>query len=97
MTAADTIIFMQRSWSMIENRQAEDRVHRIGSEIHSSVNIIDIITEETVEETHQLPKLLEKLERLEEIVRDKAALIAAGKSTLDLDNEEAKILSSTLM
>lgn len=97
MTAADTIVFMQRSWSMIENRQAEDRVHRIGSEIHSSVNIIDIITEDTVEETHQLPKLLEKLERLEEIVRDRAALIAAGVSTLDLDNEESHILGSTVM
>ena len=97
MTAADTIIFMQRSWSMIENRQAEDRVHRIGSEKHSSINIIDIITEDTIEETHQLPKLFEKLERLEEIVRDKAALIAAGKSTLDLDNEESQILGSNLM
>lgn len=95
MTAADTIIFMQRSYSMIENRQAEDRVHRIGSERHESVTIIDLVTEDTVEETHQIPRLLEKLERLEEIVRDKAALVAAGKSTLELDNEETKILNST--
>jgi SNF2 family DNA or RNA helicase len=96
MTAASTIIFMQRSWSMIENKQAEDRVHRIGSEKHSSINIIDIIAEDTIEETHQLPKLLEKLERLEEIVRDRETLAKAGLSTVDLDNEEAVIMSSTV-
>jgi len=96
MTAASTIIFMQRSWSMIENKQAEDRVHRIGSEIHSSINIIDIIAEETIEETHQLPKLYEKLERLEEIVRDKETLRKAGLSTLELDNEETMIMASVI-
>jgi SNF2 family DNA or RNA helicase len=96
MTAASTIVFMQRSWSMIENKQAEDRVHRIGSEIHASVNIIDIIAEDTVEETHQLPKLYEKLERLEEITRDRETLKKAGLSTADLDNEEAVIMSSNV-
>ena len=96
MTAASTIIFMQRSWSMIENKQAEDRVHRIGSEKHSSINIIDIIAEETIEETHQLPKLIEKLERLEEIVRDRITLRAAGIQSPELDNEETVLMSSTV-
>jgi len=96
MTAASTIVFMQRSWSMIENKQAEDRVHRIGSEKHSSINIIDIIAEDTIEETHQLPKLFEKLERLEEIVRDKEILRRAGLTTVELDNEEAVIMASTV-
>lgn len=69
LTAADTIVFLQRSWRMIDNRQSEDRVHRIGSEAHESVTIVDFITRGTVEED-QIPKLLEKLRRLQELQRD---------------------------
>lgn len=95
MTRADTQVFLQRSWSMIENKQAEDRVHRIGSEIHESVNIIDLITRGTVEEK-QILRLYEKLQRLEEITRDREQLLAAGKSVEHLDAEEARILGSNL-
>lgn len=94
MTAADTLIFMQRSYRMIDNVQAEGRVHRIGSEKHESVTIIDIIAEGTVEETDQLPSLMMKLERLEEIVRDRERLRAAGGDTSDLDREESSIHAS---
>ena len=41
LTRAATACFLQRSWSMVDNSQAEDRVHRIGSEIHDKVEIID--------------------------------------------------------
>lgn len=95
MTAADTMIRLQRSWSLIDNMQGEDRVHRIGSEIHESINIIDIITEGTVEEM-QVMRLYEKQKRLEEITRDRATLIAAGKSIVHLDEEENKIMNSFL-
>lgn len=95
MTAADTIIFLQRSWSMIDNKQAEDRVHRIGSEIHESVNVIDIITTGTVEET-QLGRLAEKMMRLEEINRDRIALSLAGRDTTELDALEERILAANL-
>lgn len=95
MTAADTIIFLQRSWSMIDNKQGEDRVHRIGSEIHESINVIDIVTEGTVEE-NQILRLHEKSRRLDEITRDKATLIAAGQPTTSLDEEESKIVNSFL-
>lgn len=95
MTAADTIIFLQRSWSMVENRQTEDRVHRIGSERHNSVTIIDIIAEETVEET-QITRLWEKSELLEEVTRDRVKLIAAGLSTDQLDAVEETILNTNL-
>jgi SNF2 family DNA or RNA helicase len=94
MTAADTIVFMQRSWRMIDNLQAENRVHRIGSERHESIQIIDIVTEGTIEQTHQLPALLLKMERLEEIIRDRETLRAAGISTDDLDREESMINNS---
>lgn len=95
MTAADTMIRLQRSWSMIDNMQGEDRIHRIGSEIHETINIIDIITEGTVEET-QVMRLYEKQKRLEEITRDRATLLAAGKSIVHLDEEENKIMNSFL-
>lgn len=95
MTAADTIVFLQRSWSMIDNKQAEDRVHRIGSEVHDSIKVIDVVTEGTIEE-QQIERLWEKAERLEEIVRDKAKLLAAGLSTEALDIEEQKLLNADL-
>lgn len=95
MTAVDTMVRLQRSWSMIDNKQGEDRVHRIGSEKHSAINIIDIITEGTVEET-QLLRLYDKMRRLEEITRDRLALQRAGHAIAHLDEEEARLLSSNL-
>jgi len=95
MTAADTMIRLQRSWSMIDNKQGEDRVHRIGSEIHEAINIIDIVTEGTVEEA-QVTRLYEKSMRLDEITRDRATLLKAGRSIVHLDDEENKIMNSFL-
>lgn len=96
MTAADTLVRLQRSWSLIDNMQGEDRVHRIGSEQHEAITIIDIITADTVEET-QVEKLYEKMTRLEEIVRDREQLQAAGKSTAHLDAEAARIEAVDLL
>lgn len=96
MTAADTLVRLQRSWSLIDNMQGEDRVHRIGSEQHEAITIIDIITADTIEET-QVEKLYRKLTRLEEIVRDREQLTAAGKSTAHLDAEAARIESVDLL
>lgn len=95
MTAADTMIRLQRSYSMILNHQGVDRVHRIGSEIHDQIHIIDIIAANTREEK-QLELLYEKAERLEEINRDRARLAAAGLTTAELDEEERAILASSL-
>lgn len=92
---ADTMIFLQRSWSMLENKQAEDRVHRIGSEKHESVHYIDFVTPDTIEEV-QIERLYAKAERLEEINRDRARRMAAGLSTEELDLEEYTILSTDL-
>lgn len=69
MTAADTILRLQRSWSILKNLQVEDRGHRIGSERHSQVDIVDVIAEGTAEED-QLIALLDKLEYLEQLRRD---------------------------
>jgi SNF2 family DNA or RNA helicase len=71
LTQASTIIFMQRSWSMIENKQAEERVHRPGQD--KNVTVIDLITEDSIEE-HQCAAVGDKHVRLQEIVRDKESL-----------------------
>lgn len=73
LTRADTAIFLQRSWSMVENKQAEDRVHRIGSEVHDKVEIIDIISIDTLEDRQRVV-LAGKEDRLEEVMRDKDTL-----------------------
>lgn len=73
LTAAKKLIRLQRDWSAVNNSQAEDRIHRIGSEIHDSIEIIDLVTPESVE-VHQLEVLAGKAENLQEIVRDKEAL-----------------------
>lgn len=71
LTAAGTLVRLQRSWSLVDHKQGEDRVHRIGSEIHASVNIIDIVTADTIE-SRQLEALSIKTARLDEINRDEA-------------------------
>lgn len=97
MSASDTLINLQRSYSLVDERQKEDRNHRIGSEIHESVRIIDVVTRDSVEED-QIKTLLEKLERLEEITRDRAALLAANPHalTFELDALEAEVMSRGL-
>lgn len=73
LTKASTVVFMQRSFSAVDNTQAEDRIHRIGQEA-SSVTIIDLIAPGTIEETVVLPALQGKAAKLEEITRDRLAL-----------------------
>lgn len=94
MTAASTIVFLQRSWSMIHNIQSEKRVHRIGSERHKVVKVIDLIAAGTVEETDQIPRLYEKLYRLEEIARDRQTIAENGGDTTYLDEQESHIINS---
>lgn len=95
MTAASTLVRLQRSWSLVDNRQGEDRVHRIGSERHDTVTIIDVVTLDTIEEVQML-RLSEKLRRLEEITRDRERLVAAGVTTASLDDEEAQLMGAFL-
>lgn len=73
LTEGSTAVFLTRPWSMIESKQAEDRVHRIGSEKHDRVRYIDYITEGTVDED-VIPRLQAKDDRLESVLRDKELL-----------------------
>jgi SNF2 family DNA or RNA helicase len=64
LTAASTGVFLQRPWSYVEASQAEDRLHRIGSERHESVDIIDIVAKKTIDA------------RMREVLREKSAALA---------------------
>lgn len=75
LTAADTMVFLQRSWSSTAMTQAEARAHRLGSEVHDSIRLIHYLSEGTIEE-HQLNTLAKKGIRIEEILQDAAALLA---------------------
>lgn len=70
LTKGSIMVFLQRSWSMIDNNQAEARGHRIGSEQHDVVRVIDYVTKNTVEED-VIEAISEKTDRLQEILRDK--------------------------
>lgn len=78
LTAARRLIMLQRPWSLVDYKQALDRVHRIGSEIHDSVMITDYVTEGTIEE--RVIQVLEtKADNFEQIVKDKDKLLALLK------------------
>jgi SNF2 family DNA or RNA helicase len=75
LTAARRLVMLQRPWSLVDYKQAVDRVHRIGSEIHNSVIITDYVTEGSIEE--RVIQVLEtKSENFEEVVRDRDQLIS---------------------
>lgn len=74
LTAARRLIMLQRPWSLVDYKQALDRVHRIGSEIHDSILITDYVTEGTIEE-RVIDVLDVKSENFEEVVQDKAKLL----------------------
>lgn len=74
LTTAPHLIMLQRSWSIIDNQQVMDRVHRIGSEKHARVVIHDVYTAGTFEVGRQLERLGEKEHNLQEILRDSSQL-----------------------
>jgi SNF2 family DNA or RNA helicase len=74
LTAARRLVMLQRPWSLVDHKQAMDRVHRIGSEIHDSIVIMDYVTEGTIEE-RVIDVLDTKADNFEQIVRDKTQLL----------------------
>lgn len=68
LTAASVAVFLQRSFSLVQNVQAEDRIHRIGQDAEK-VEIVDVVTRGTIE-AHVHDVMLRKQGMLEEVVRD---------------------------
>ena len=78
LTAARRLIRLQRPWSLVDDKQVNDRVHRIGSEIHDNIIITDYVTTGTVEE--RVRDVLEaKADSFEQIVKDQTQLLALLK------------------
>lgn len=91
LTKGRIAVFLQRSWSMIENYQAEARIHRIGSEQHESVLMIDYITAGTLEEV-VIGAVERKSAQLERILRDKSLLeIALKDNHVEHTDQDKKI------
>ena len=74
LTTGRRLVMLQRPWSLVDHKQALDRIHRIGSEIHDSVVIMDYVTEGTIEE-RVLQVLETKADNFEQIVKDKDKLL----------------------
>jgi hypothetical protein len=74
---------------MIENLQAEARVHRIGSEQYESIRIVDYVTSGTTQEV-VIKAVAEKSDQLEKILRDKALLEKYLKGELSEKPENMK-------
>lgn len=73
LTASDTVIFLDRKWNPSKNRQAEDRLHRIGQ--HNAVQVIDIVAKDTVD-GGRLQQLQLKWSWLKELLGDKVKVDA---------------------
>lgn len=69
LTAARTVVFLQRPWSLVEALQAEDRCHRIGSERHDSIEVIDIVARNTIDSRIRAV-LRERAGQLSDLVQD---------------------------
>jgi SNF2 family DNA or RNA helicase len=63
LTAAQTVIFLDKPWNPANTVQAEDRAHRIGTK--GTVNIITLVCENTIDE------------RIEEILEEKGDIFDA--------------------
>jgi SNF2 family DNA or RNA helicase len=70
LTAARTVVFLQRPWSLVEATQAEDRCHRIGSERHDSIEVIDIVAKHTID-TRVRAVLTDKAGQLADLLQDR--------------------------
>jgi SNF2 family DNA or RNA helicase len=69
LTAANCCCLLQRSFQYDLGIQPEDRVHRIGAEIHDHVQIVDFVARDTVDQRRR-DVLRDKAGMLGELVRD---------------------------
>lgn len=85
LTKASTVVFLQRSWSLVQNLQAEDRLHRVGQT--DTVNVIDVVTRDSIEESvHRT--FQGKEANLQEIVKDPVRFARFLKGDTDGQNRE---------
>ena len=74
LTAARYLVRMQRPFSPVDDKQVDDRVHRIGSEHHESIIYIDYVSEDSTE--HKVLDILHtKGGYIEDVVQDEDTLL----------------------
>lgn len=90
LTAADCLVFLQRPWSLVESIQMEDRAHRIGSEQHTSIEIVDIVAKNTID-TRVRAVLRERGKQLADLVEDPrvVAELLGGASVTRINRKQA--------
>jgi SNF2 family DNA or RNA helicase len=82
LTRARRLLRIMRPFSFIDDPQSNDRVHRIGSEIHDNIIITDYVVADSVQQRVQ-EILGDKAEQAEEIVRDKEKLLKFAKEAIN--------------
>lgn len=68
LTAASRVVFLDRAWKPTANRQAEDRLHRIGQE--NAVQVFDFIAKGTLDRA-RLQQLEMKWDLIRQVLGDK--------------------------
>lgn len=74
LTRARIGAFLQRSWSNVEDQQAEGRFHRIGSEVHESVVRVDYLSIGTNDIAQFYDVLPGKEDMLQKVLRDEETI-----------------------
>lgn len=74
LTSANRMVIAMEDWSNVKNKQAHDRIHRIGQE--RGVEIITLVSEGTIEEAVQ-GVTRSKEAQLQDLVKDEEALFRA--------------------
>jgi SNF2 family DNA or RNA helicase len=77
LTAAHTLVFLDRHWNPSKNEQAEDRIWRLGQK--NQCRIYDIVMKDTIED-ERLKTIWEKAKRVKEIVTLPAHLNEQSKA-----------------
>jgi SNF2 family DNA or RNA helicase len=75
LVRADTLVFLNKSHSRVENAQFQGRIDRPGQKA-GSVTIIDVVSEGTLEEFVQVAALEAKYENFQQVVADARILHA---------------------
>lgn len=80
LTASNRLVLAMEDWSNVANKQAHDRIHRIGA-TGDCVEIITLMSEHTIEEAvHAATQGKEAM--LQQLVRDKEMLMRAIKGEI---------------
>lgn len=79
LTAADTVVFMDKDWRPKINEQAEDRAHRIGQK--GNVQVISLLARDTVEE--HIERILDRKRALFDDIIEKDGGFQSTKLTFD--------------